>query len=115
MVQALTFNPLNQRQRLILQLQLHLILLAIPSCKIQSFLITGIPRANLIIDGDGAGVAIIKGELTSQRWRYRLLTQSSKATEGIATLTQMKKGQYKVEIVSREDKFFTVTFEITKE
>ena len=87
---------------------------AVPSCKIQSFVITGISGAKLTIDGGGAGVAIIKGELTSQRWRYRLLTQSSKTTKGIATLSKMTQGTYKVEIVSREDKFYTVKFETKK-
>ena len=79
---------------------------ATPSCKIQSLVITGISGAELTIDGNGAGVAIIKGD--------RLLTQSSKTTKGIATLSQMTKSTYKVEIVSREDKFFTVTFETKK-
>ena len=79
---------------------------AVPSCKIQSFSITGISGAKLTIDGGGAGVAIIKGD--------RLLTQSSKTTRGIATLSQMTKGQYKIEIVSREDKFYTVKFESKK-
>ncbi|MGB3206234.1 MAG: hypothetical protein WBB28_14690 [Crinalium sp.] len=79
---------------------------AVPSCKIQSFVITGISGAKLTIDGGGAGVAIIKGN--------RLLTQSSKTTKGIATLSKMVKGTYKVEIVSRVDKFFTVTFETKK-
>ncbi|HEY9692409.1 MAG TPA: hypothetical protein V6D15_09400 [Oculatellaceae cyanobacterium] len=79
---------------------------AIPSCKIQSFLITGISGAELIVDGGGAGVAIIKGN--------NLLTQSSKTTKGIATLSQMVAGQYKIEIVSRENKFYTVIFETKK-
>jgi hypothetical protein len=76
--------------------------IAIPSCKIQSFSIKGISGAELIIDGGGAGVAIIKGN--------NLLAQSSQATKGIASLNHMSKGQYKVEIVSRQDKFFIISF-----
>jgi len=76
--------------------------MTIRSCKIQRIAIQGEKGVKLTVDGGGTGIAVIRGS--------KVLTQSSKATKGIASTVLPYTGLYNIEAVSRNSQTYSISF-----